>query len=201
MKVEAWRDSDGLRLTFSFPAMTPAASFRRGDTVWLVFDSTAPLDVEPIRAKGGAIIGEVSRVPLDNGQAIRIRLNRPQMHSLSTDERTSGTVWTLTFADKVQAPPQPLDGGAQHHRSRARQCRGDACPIRACLHRLVDPDAGDTLLVVTAPPPIRGFIKRQDFVDFCAARFRPWRRDPSELRRRRRRSAPAPRSSSASPAA
>jgi len=34
------------------------------------------------------------------------------------------------------------------------------------LHRLVDPDAGDTLLVVTAPPPVRGFIKRQDFVDF-----------------------------------
>ena len=33
------------------------------------------------------------------------------------------------------------------------------------LHRLVDPDAGDTLLVVTAPPPVRGFIKRQDFVE------------------------------------
>jgi hypothetical protein len=33
------------------------------------------------------------------------------------------------------------------------------------LYRLVDPDAGDTLLVVTAPPPVRGFIKRQDFVE------------------------------------
>ena len=28
-----------------------------------------------------------------------------------------------------------------------------------------DPDAGDTLLVVTAPPPTRGLIKRQDFVE------------------------------------
>jgi len=26
-------------------------------------------------------------------------------------------------------------------------------------------DAGDTLMVVTAPPPVRGFIKRQDFVE------------------------------------
>src|SRR6185437_8181249 len=34
------------------------------------------------------------------------------------------------------------------------------------LHRFIDPDAGDTLLVVTAAPPIRGFMKRQDFVDF-----------------------------------
>ena len=33
------------------------------------------------------------------------------------------------------------------------------------LHRLFDPEAGDTLLVVTAPPPVRGFIKRQDFVE------------------------------------
>src|SRR5260370_41848926 len=33
------------------------------------------------------------------------------------------------------------------------------------LHRFVDPDAGDTLMVVTAPPPVRGFIKRQDFVE------------------------------------
>ena len=40
------------------------------------------------------------------------------------------------------------------------------CPIPGLLHRLLDPDAGDTLLVVTAPPPVRGFIKRQDFVDF-----------------------------------
>ena len=33
------------------------------------------------------------------------------------------------------------------------------------MHRLIDPDAGDTLMVVTAPPPARGFIKRQDFVE------------------------------------
>ena len=55
------RDSDGLRVTFSFAAPTPAALFRRADTVWLVFDHTKPIDIEPIRAKGGAIIGDVSR--------------------------------------------------------------------------------------------------------------------------------------------
>ncbi|MBN9012627.1 MAG: hypothetical protein J0H25_06185, partial [Rhizobiales bacterium] len=32
-------------------------------------------------------------------------------------------------------------------------------------HRLTDPDAGDTLLVVTAKPPARGFVKRQDMVE------------------------------------
>jgi len=60
--VDARRDSDGMRVMFSFGVPTPAALFRRADTVWLVFDSTRPVDVEPIRAKAGAIIGDVSRL-------------------------------------------------------------------------------------------------------------------------------------------
>jgi tetratricopeptide (TPR) repeat protein len=166
VKVDAVRDSDGLRLTFGFPTVTPAASFRRGDTVWLIFDSTRPLDIAPIRAKAGAIVGEVSRIPLDNAQAIRFRLSRPQMYSLDSDEGASGLTWTLSFADKVQNPPQPLTVV----RNIADPALGNLAISLAnagAVHRLVDPDAGDTLLVVTATPPIRGFIKRQDFVD-CA---------------------------------
>ena len=64
----------------------------------------------------------------------------------------------------MQTPPQPL-----------MAIRNITDPAHAnvtvplarpgLLHRLVDPDAGDTLMVVTAPPPVRGFIKRQDFVE------------------------------------
>jgi tetratricopeptide (TPR) repeat protein len=164
-KVEAIRDSEGLRLSFSFATPTPAASFRRGDTVWLVFDSTAPLDLDPIRAKGGSIIGEISRVLLDTGQAIRIRLNRPQVHAFSAEERAGATLWIETFADKVLASPQPLTVTRNiTDPALANVVVSLANP--GLLHRLTDPEAGDTLLVVTAPPPIRGFIKRQDFVDF-----------------------------------
>src|SRR6185436_18101693 len=106
--VEARRDSDGLRVTFSFAAPTPAALFRRADTVWLVFDHAKPIDIEPIRAKGGAVIGDVSLLPLEKGQAIRIRLNRPQIPSLESEGRASGAEWTLTFADRGQTPPLPL---------------------------------------------------------------------------------------------
>ncbi|HVQ68426.1 MAG TPA: tetratricopeptide repeat protein, partial [Bradyrhizobium sp.] len=162
--VEARRDSDGLRVTFSFAAPTPAALFRRADTVWLVFDHTKPIDIEPIRAKGGAVIGDVSLLPLEKGQAVRVRLNRPQIPSLESEGRADGAEWTLTFADRGQATPLPL-----------MVLRNITDPALAnvtvplanagAMHRLVDPDAGDTLLVVTAPPPVRGLIKRQDFVE------------------------------------
>jgi len=162
--VEARRDSDGLRVTFSFAAPTPAAMFRRGDTVWLVFDQTGPIDVEAIRGKGGAIIGDVSRLPLEKGQAIRIRLNRPQMPSLESGGRTTGAEWTLTFADRVQSPPLPL---TVLRNITDPALANVSVPLAnpGLLHRLVDPDAGDALLVVTAPPPTRGLIKRQDFVE------------------------------------
>ena len=162
--VDATRSSDGLSLTFSFAAATPAAMFRRADTVWLVFDSEKPIDIGPIRSKGGSIIADVSQLPLEKGQAIRIRLSRPQLPSLTGEDQPGGASWTVTFADTMRTPTQPL-----------LAIRNIADPALAnvtvplarpgLLHRLVDPDAGDTLMVVTAPPPVRGFIKRQDFVE------------------------------------
>jgi tetratricopeptide (TPR) repeat protein len=163
--VSARRDSDGLRLMFSFATATPAAMFRRADTVWLVFDSTSPIDVEPIRSKGGSIIADVTRMPLDKGQAIRIRLNRPQLPSLTSDDRPGEPNWTVTFADTMQTPTQPL---AAFRNITDPALANVAVPLSrpGLSHRLVDPDAGDAIMVVTAPPPVRGFIKRQDFVEF-----------------------------------
>ena len=162
--VDAQRDSDGLRVTFSFPGATPAALYRRADTVWMVFDTPEAIDVDPIRAKGGALISDVSRIALENGQAVRFRLNRPQMPSLESDDRSRGVSWTLTFADRVQKPPLPLSVVRNiSEPSLANVSVPLANPGQ--LHRLVDPDAGDTLWIVTAPPPTRGIIKRQDFVE------------------------------------
>jgi hypothetical protein len=163
--VEAIRDSEGLRVIFNFAQATPAALFRRGDTVWMVFDSTRPIDVEPIRARGGAIIGDVNQMAMEKGQAIRIRLNRPQMHSLSSDDG-NGQSWTLTFSDKGLTTQQPLMVMRNvTDPALANVVVPIANPGPGLLHRLKDPDVGDTLLVITMPPPIRGFIKRQDFVD------------------------------------
>jgi len=162
--VDARRDSDGLRVTFPLQVATPAAAFRRGDTVWLVFDTLRPIDVEAIRAKGGAMIGEVGRVPLDKGQAVRIRLTRPLVYSLTSEEVGKETNWLLTLADKIQATPLPL---MMSRNITDPALANIAIPFAnpGVLHKLTDPDAGDTLYVVTAQRPVRGFIKRQDLVD------------------------------------
>jgi tetratricopeptide (TPR) repeat protein len=159
--VSAIRDSEGLHVTFGFDAVTPAALFRRADTVWLVFDTTKPIDLAPFKSNGGAAIADVKLLPLQKGQAIRIRLNRPQMPSLVSDGNAN---WTLTFADTMQSPTQPL-AVSRNMTDPTLANVSVALSKPGRLHRLLDPDAGDTLLVVTATPPVRGFIKRQDFVE------------------------------------
>ncbi|PIT02339.1 hypothetical protein TSA1_17420 [Bradyrhizobium nitroreducens] len=162
--VDARRDSDGLRVTFPIQVTTPAAAFRRGDTVWLVFDTPKPIDLEAIRTRGGAMIGEVGRIPLDKGQAVRIRLTRPLVYSLASEEVGKETNWLLTLADKIQTTPLPL---MMSRNITDPALANIAIPFAnpGQLHKLTDPDAGDTLYVVTAQRPVRGFIKRQDLVD------------------------------------
>jgi len=90
--VDAKRDSGGLRLNFSFAAATPAALFRRaGYRVAGVSDPTPAIDIEPIRSRGGAVIADVSLLTLEKGQAVRIRLNQPQMPSLTATDQASGS--------------------------------------------------------------------------------------------------------------
>jgi hypothetical protein len=162
--VTAQRDADGLRVTFSFVRTTPAALFRRADTVWLVFDAATPVNIDPIRSKGGALIAEVNSLSIPQGQAVRIRLNRPQLPSLTGEEGNGGSIWTLTFADTIGAPPLPL---VAVRNITEPSLANVSVPLAnpGLLHKFVDPDAGDPLFVITALPPIRGLIKRQDFVE------------------------------------
>ncbi|MGX9392374.1 tetratricopeptide repeat protein [Nitrobacteraceae bacterium UC4446_H13] len=166
--VKVQRNSDGIRLKFAFDAATPAALFRRADAVWLLFDSTQAVDLDAIRRDAKSVVGEVSRIALPNGQAIRMRLVRPQLVALADGDGTTpaapGQRWTLTFADTLKASSEPLE--AQRNVVDPRRA-SITIPLEGAgkLHRLTDPDAGDVLMVVTARPPARGFVKRQDMVE------------------------------------
>ena len=157
------RQGDALRLVFPFAAPVPAAAFRRADTLWLVFDTDAAIDL-------GVIDNEVSRtirnapprVPA-RAQIVRIKLERPRLISLSAD----GPTWTAIVGDSIAEPTRALAIN-----------RNIVSPTRASaiipfddprqLHRIADPDLGDTLLVATALGPPRGFLKTQHFVEFRA---------------------------------
>ena len=161
--VDVRRQGEAMRLTFPFNEPTPAAVFRRADTLWLVFDSQTPIDISKLSALAGQTIRSSSVTRSRGGQVVTLKLDRPKLASMGAD----GATWTVTIGDIMLDQTQPLSI------VRLAQAAGRASATIAFtdprkVHRLTDPDIGDTLFVVTALGPARGFVKAQEFAEFNA---------------------------------
>ncbi|TMJ04363.1 MAG: tetratricopeptide repeat protein [Alphaproteobacteria bacterium] len=161
--VDVRRQGEALRLTFPFVVATPAAVFRRADTIWLVFDSQAPIDINKITAQSGRSIRNAAITRSRDGQIIQLKLDKPKLTSIGAE----GLTWSVVVGDTMLEPTQPLSVvRVGHTGGRASATIPFDAPSQ--LHRLADADVGDTLLVVTALGPARGFLKPQEFVEFNA---------------------------------
>jgi tetratricopeptide (TPR) repeat protein len=157
------RQGENLKLTFPFAAPTPAAVFRRADTLWLVFDSAAKIDLAALAKDGSHTIRAATISPSRDGQVVRIALERPRLTSFAED----GSSWTVTVGDVVLDPTRQLNI-VRNMTGAARTTAIVPFDEPRTVHRLDDPEVGDTLFVVTALGPARGFLKEQDFVEFRA---------------------------------
>src|SRR5712671_5703871 len=153
------------------PADQPAATTappvppdsRRADTLWLVFDSAAKIDLAALAKDGTHTIRAATISPSRDGQVVRIALERPRLTSFAED----GSSWTVTIGEVVLEPTRQLNI-VRNTTSSPRATAIVPFDEPRTLHRLDDPEVGDTLFVVTALGPARGFLKQQDFVEFRA---------------------------------
>jgi len=158
------QSGETMRIEFPFAAATPAAVFQRADTLWLVFDTPARIDLTAIQADNDNGLREMLFDRTKDGVAtIRFKLTRPRMSSIVAD----GPTWVVTIADSVTESTKPLTVA----RSIVGKNRASlAIPFDdpRAIHDVTDPDIGDRLLIVTALGPARGFLKAQDFVELRA---------------------------------
>ena len=158
------QSGNNLRVEFPFAVATPAAIFYRADTLWLVFDSAAPIDLSAFQNDNESGAREATFERADDGAAIvRVKLARPRAASVVAD----GPSWIVNITDIATAPTHPL--------SIARSVVGKnrasiAIPLDGprAIHNIKDSEVGDRLMVVTALAPARGFLKVQDFVELRA---------------------------------
>lgn len=157
------RQGDSLILSFPFGAPTPAAIFRRAGTLWLVFDHRGEIDLAALSGQSGNFIRYAQGMALPDGHVIRLMLDRPRLVSASAE----GGNWTITIGDNVAEPTNPL---AVTRSMNAASRPAIMVPLEQPreLRRIADPDMGDSLMVVTALGPTRGFIRPLDFVEFRA---------------------------------
>src|SRR5580704_10758298 len=159
--VELSRQGANLKLSFPFAASTAAAVFNRADTLWIVFDSNADIDLSALAGEASRTIRGAEFTHTPDADIVRIKLDHPHLASVDID----GPIWTVQIGDSAIDSTRAL--------IITRNLIG---PNRSSVtipfdsphlvHRLDDPDAGDTLVVVTAFAPARGFINERDFVEF-----------------------------------
>ncbi|HEY6177365.1 MAG TPA: hypothetical protein VIX73_23070, partial [Kofleriaceae bacterium] len=137
--------------------------FRRADTLWLVFDSGAKIDVTALANGTGRKLRNAIVTPVGDGQVVRVTLDRPQQLATFTEE---GTFWSVNIGDVALEPTRPL--GVLRNTGTARATAIIPFDEPHTVYRLTDPEAGDTLYVVTALGPARGFLRAQEFVEFRA---------------------------------
>jgi tetratricopeptide (TPR) repeat protein len=155
------RSGDGIAIAFPFASPTPAAVFHRGDVLWLVFDSTAPISLAALEKEIGRSLKSASATRQRDATLVRLRLERPMLASAAP----AGATWTITLGSEVVEPTRPL-GLTRNIVGASRSSVTIAVDDPRDLHRIEDPEAGDTLLVATALAPARGFLKSHDFIEF-----------------------------------
>ncbi|WP_127144716.1 hypothetical protein [Pelagibacterium montanilacus] len=155
-----------VRLTFPFQEDVPSAAFRRGDVLWMVFDThveiEAPTEIPPALA---ALAGDLT-IRHDQGVAIiTMTLLQDRLATLGSEGRS----WVLSLGDVV------LDATGPMVLERRRAASGldeitVAVPRAGGVHTIHDPDVGDRLEIVTLHPPARGMLRDLDYVEFAAPR-------------------------------
>lgn len=158
--AEMVRQGGALKLNFPFKEPTSAALFRRGEVVWLVFDTDKPIDLSGLTKDSTGTFSDMQSTPSAGGVVVRLRVNQPWL----VGAEAHGLAWTVVFGDVVLEPSQPV--APARTLADGRSVLTVPLAGAARVHRLSDPDAGDTILTVTAPGPARGLPRAQSFVEF-----------------------------------
>jgi hypothetical protein len=143
---------------FSWRAPLGAAAFRRGDGVWMVFDTPATLDLGAL-PPATPIFKGVQAVSGDGFSAVRVA----SPGGAAVRAWADGATWTLA----IGAGPQGWPGQVKAERDAAASIATLKAQIAGATKAvwIADPSVGDRIGAVTALAPAKGLAARRDFVD------------------------------------
>jgi tetratricopeptide (TPR) repeat protein len=152
-RVKLPKEMDGSAFLVPFGTTTGAASFRRGDTAYIVFDERRPVDMSALRNDPMFSAASVQLLP--NGTLFRVPL--PPARSMALTQMQQGwRIAALATAPKQQPILVSYTGGRLNL---AAEQPGDVVS-------LADPDTGATLLVGTQHRPGEGLATNRRGTEF-----------------------------------
>lgn len=152
-----------IRVTFPFDRDTASAVFRRGDTVWMLFDTPASINPPAPPDALSAIAKSFTIIPAGKTQIVRLDLAVERLATLGSEGRS----WVLSLGDILLNATEPLALDRERDKEGHFEITADLGKP-AAVHSFRDPVVGDMLDVVTIFPPARGAVRNLSFVDFEA---------------------------------
>ncbi len=165
VRARVSRIGTDLQVAFNFAAPVGSAAFRRAETIWIVFDDNASLDLTELeRGASQHIRGfEIFQTAKASGA----RFRAPPSTQVEAQVSKDGAQWVFAFGEKVTTTPRKLKLHREADGSGPGQLIADVPNITA-IHTLKDPVIGDQLSISTALGPVTGVQSRRHFVDVTA---------------------------------
>jgi tetratricopeptide (TPR) repeat protein len=160
--VEYAANGESATLRFPWYDETALAAFRRADSVWLVFDRPAVLDLGQVPATGdGKNFSSIEQLPHLRGAVVRIKVQSGVTPVLKKQD----SAWTVELTQGTDRPDTPIavkpEPSSPIGPRVTMPVENAAFPLD-----LIDPDAGDKLIVVPVAAPGVGIFQNRSYVDF-----------------------------------
>lgn len=158
--VRLERSDDGPVLVFAWPGRVPAAAFRRGSYIWLVFGPTARLDLSEAREALSEDITDVEQLVTDEGTVLRLRAGSsvvPLLERRNWDWRV-----TLFRGTPEERPSMNVVRDTETEDGRVLVATGEA----GTALTVPDPNIGDTLIIVPVDASGLGIAEGYHFPTF-----------------------------------
>ena len=159
-------EPEAVTLTFPFSAPVAGAVFKRGDTVWCVFETAEDQSVAALSPNTNpALASFFSSVTdtLEGGVRVLrlgIKTDRP------LEANVVGNNWVVRFADQTGATPQAVT--VMRDLTDAGKPRLSFSGDVAGAHWLVDPALGDSVVVATVNGASHALVAERRFIELTA---------------------------------
>ncbi|MEP5624262.1 MAG: hypothetical protein ABJP82_16945 [Hyphomicrobiales bacterium] len=158
--VDARVTEGNAAFTFQYNEEVAAALFRRERALWMIFDSTLPMELSLAKSVAQTLDANLTKISLRGATVIRLDLPRPMFASLT--KRSSN--WVVSVGDTIFQPGKPLELTPVVDEQGRAQIKANLQTV-GTVHKIFDERAGDLIFVATSKARSQGLLREQQFAE------------------------------------
>lgn len=148
--------------SFSFPynEEVAAALFRRERALWMIFDTSVPMELSLARSVAQALDASLVKISLQNATVVRLDLPRPMFANIAK----RGTNWVVSVGETIFEPGKALTLNPIVDDQGRAQIKANLDSV-GTIHKIFDETAGDLIFVATSTGQSQGVLREQQFAE------------------------------------